>query len=158
MSTHEWVENTCLIFFNKVVIGWIALESWQIRACEDHTRDTEWKCHLQIWPNICIVYLAVTSPKSSIALRTKECGSCQYERSELVVVSFQESLPRRSMHQGTICIMNPSMLNDSTVSLDVGVVHWHTHLIDLGWVVEDWRLVHIVPCAVEVIGSLEVFA
>ena len=43
--------------------------------------------------------------------------------------------------------MNPSVLNDSAVSLDMSVVHRHTIII---WVEDRW-LVHIVPSAIQII-------
>ena len=43
--------------------------------------------------------------------------------------------------------MNPSVLNDSAISLDMGVVHRHTIIIR----VEDRWLVHIVPSAIQII-------
>jgi len=54
--------------------------------------------------------------------------------------------------------MNPSVLDDSAISLNMGVVHWHTHLINLSRIVEDGWLIHIVPGTVKVICSLKVLA
>jgi len=50
------------------------------------------------------------------------------------------------------------MLNYGAVSHDVGIVHRHANLNVKCIVFPDGRLVHVVPSAVEVIRSLEVFA
>ena len=47
--------------------------------------------------------------------------------------------------------MNPSVLDDSAISLNMGVVHWHTHLINLSRIIEDGWLVHIIPGTIKVI-------
>jgi len=156
MSSHERVENACLIFFDKVIISRVSDKSWKVRACKYHSWNTKWKCHLHIWPDIFISHKTITRPKSSVALRTEEWWSCQDEWPELVAVSGQESFPRCSMHKCAICVMNPSVLNNSAISLYVSVVHWHATIIDFSRVSENWWFIHIVPSTIKIICSLKV--
>lgn len=56
------------------------------------------------------------------------------------------------MHKSAVRVVDPPMLDDGAVSLDMSVVHGHAVIV----IVEDRWFVHVVPSAVEVIGPNEI--
>jgi len=145
MGSEEWVKHTCLVFLDEVVICWISNETWKISTGENHARDSQGHGHLQIKRHISVSNNAVTSPHSTISLWTQESWPRQNKWPLLTIVSGPQSLPRSSVHQCSISVVNPPMLHYCWVLKDMCVSHGHTHLFNFFSSLEHWRFIHIVP-------------
>lgn len=155
VSTEEWHELSVLVGLDVKVILWDSHEVWNIGSREWNTRNTEREELVEGHWNVRVEVLAVTSPHGTITLGTEEEGSGKDEWSLLASVSLEESLVGGSLLEGTVGVVDPSVLDDGAVLHDVSVGHWHANLV-LGFAgLEDRWLVHVVPDTVHVVGSLE---
>jgi len=129
--------------------------AWDVVTGIDNTGDTEAKKRVDGKLNILEIGVVASSGNSSVSLRTEEEGSGEKERSLLTTVTTEETLEGSALLEGTIGVVDPTMLENITISGHVGVVHGHANLGVILSGFENRWLVHVVPDTVHVVGSLE---
>lgn len=87
--------------------------------------------------NICPCNLTVTSPHRTVLLAAEESGASQDEWSLLTLITIVKTMPRCAGLQCSIGVVHPSVLDDSAVRFNVGVVHGHTNLVKLSVIKEN---------------------
>jgi hypothetical protein len=81
-------------------------------------------------------------------LWAKKSWPCQNKWPLLTIVSGPQSLPRSSLIQCPICVVNPPMLQYRWVLKDMSVSHRHTKLLNIFSILKNWWFIHIVPCSI----------
>ena len=111
MCSEEGIVDAKLIELNEEVIVRDAVEAWNIRPTEDDSRNSERHQHVHRQRYVIVGSAVIASPHSTVALRAEEEGSGQDERPLLAPVSLVKSLPRCSLLECAICIVDPPVLD-----------------------------------------------
>jgi hypothetical protein len=120
-----------------------------------NTGDTEAEEHVDSKLNILEFGVVAAGSDGTVPLRAEEERAGEEERSLLATITAEETLVGSALLEGAVGVVDPTVLEDITISGHVGVVLWHAHLLVVLSSAVDGRLVHVVPDAVHVVGTLE---
>lgn len=138
----------------KVILGNTGV-AWDVMASVYNTGNTETEEHVDRKLNILKLSMVASSCDGTVSLGTEEEGTGKKERSLLAAITTEESLEGSTLLESTVCVVDPSVLQDVTIGGHVGVVHGHAELFFVCSSLVDGRLVHVVPNTVHVVGALE---
>jgi len=155
VGTEEGVVDSELVELNVEIILGSTSVAWDIVAGINNTRHTETEEHVDAKLNILKFGVVASSGNSSVSLGTEEEGSREKERSLLSTVTTEETLEGSALLESAIGVVDPTVLEDITISSHVSVVHGHANLSVVLSGFENGRLVHVVPDTVHVVSSLE---
>ena len=129
VGTEERHVDTELVELDEEIIGRHASVAWNIVAGVNNTGHTHAEHHVNSKLNILKLGVVAASGDSSESLGAEEEGSGEEERSLLATVTSEETLEGGALLEGTIGVVDPSVLEDITVGGHVGVVHGHADLM-----------------------------
>ena len=132
VGTEEGIVDTELVELDVEVILGDAGIAWNVVTGIDDTGDTEREEHVDRELDILELGVVAASGDGTVSLGSEEEGSREKERSLLTTVTTQESLEGGALLEGTIGVVDPSVLEDITLSGHVGVVHGHADLLLVG--------------------------
>ena len=155
VGTEEGEVDTELVELHEEIILRNARVAWNVVAGVDNTGDTEAEEHVDSELNILELGVVAASSDSAVPLGAEEEGAREEERSLLSTVTAEETLEGCTLHESAIGVVDPTVLEDVTISSHVGVVHRHSHLPLVGLTSVNGWLVHVVPDAIHVVGALE---
>ena len=155
VSTEEWHVDTELVELDEKIIRGHSRVAWNIVSSIDNTGHTHAEQHIYGKLNILKFGVVAASGDSSESLGAEEEGSGEEERSLLATVTAEETLEGGALLEGTIGVVDPSVLEDVAIGGHVGVVHGHADLGVMSLRLVDRGLVHVIPDTVHVVGALE---
>ena len=155
VGAEEWIVDSELVELHEEVVRGNTSVAWDVVASVDNTGDghAEELVHGEL--NILEVGVVAASGHNTVSLGAEEEASREKERSLLTAVTAEESLESGALLEGTVGVVDPAVLKNVAVGGHVSVVHWHADLLVILLRLPHGWLVHVVPDAVHVVGTLE---
>ena len=126
VGSEEWIIDTELIELDKEIVIRETTVAWNIMTGIDQTRDTKGEEHVDREFNILELGVVASSSNGTVSLGTEEEGSGEKERSLLTTVTTEKTLEGSTLLESTIGIVDPSVLQDVTLSSHVSVIKRHS--------------------------------
>ena len=124
VSSEEWHIHTSLVHTYPHFLRGCTNEAWDVSTSEDVATKSILHDHLDRTKDFFVFSIVVTSPVSTIFLRTKEVGASQDKWSQGSFVAIDKSLVAHLLLSGTIGVMELTMLNFFAIGTDMLGSSW----------------------------------